>query len=47
MQEMWETQVWSLGQEDPLEQRMAAHSNNLACKLPWTEEPSGLHSMGS
>ena len=47
MQEMWETQVWSLGQEDPLEQRMAAHSNNLARKLPWTEEPSGLHSMGS
>ena len=34
--------VWSLGQEDPLEKEMAAHSSILACKIPWTEEPGGL-----
>ena len=44
---MWETQVLSLGWEDPLEKEMAAHSSTLAWKTPWTEEPSGLQSMGS
>ena len=39
MQEMW---VWSLGQEDPLEEEMATHSSILAWKTPWTEEPGGL-----
>ena len=34
--------VWSLGQEDPLEKEMAAHSSILAWKIPWTEEPGGL-----
>ena len=38
---MWETQVQSLGQEDPLEKEMATHSNILAWRIPWTEEPSG------
>ena len=37
-----ETQVWSLGQEDPLEKEMATHSNILAWRIPWTEEPGGL-----
>ena len=37
----------TLGQEDPLEKEMATHSNILAWRIPWTEEPSGLHSMGS
>ena len=36
---MW---VQSLGQEDPLEEGMATHSNNLACKIPWTEKPDRL-----
>ena len=44
---MWETWVWSLGQEDPLEKEMATHSSTLASKIPWTEEPSRLQSMGS
>ena len=44
---MWETQVQSLGQEDPLEKGMAAHSSILAWTIPWTEEPGGLLSMGS
>ena len=55
MQETW---VQSLGQEDPLEKEMASHSSvlekemaphssTLAWKIPWTEEPSGLQSMGS
>ena len=44
---MRETQVWSLGQEDPLEKGMANHSSLLAWKIPWTEEPGGLPSMGS
>ena len=42
----WETQVRSLGQEDPMEKEMAAHSSILAWQIQWTEEPSGLHSMG-
>ena len=44
---MWETWVRSLGQEDPLEKEMATHSSTLAWKILWTEEPSGLQSMGS
>ena len=47
MQEMWEMQVPSLGQEDPLEKGMATHSSILAGKIPWTEEPGGLQSMRS
>ena len=43
MQETW---VQSLGQEDPLEKGMATHSSALAWRTPWTEEPSGLQSMG-
>ena len=39
-------QVPSLGQEDPLEEGMAAHSSVLAWRIPWTEELSGLESMG-
>ena len=42
-----ETQVQSLGREDPLEKEMATHSNILAWRIPWTEEPGGLQSMGS
>ena len=41
-----ETQVWSLGQEDPLEEEMATHSSILAWKIPWPEEPGGLQSKG-
>ena len=44
---MWETCVWSLDQEDPLEKGMASHSIILAWKILWTEEPGGLQSMGS
>ena len=44
---MWETQVQALGQEDPLERGMATHSTILALRIPWTEMPSGLQSMGS
>ena len=44
---MWKTQVQSLGWEDPLEKEMAAHSSTLAWKIPRTEEPSRLLSMGS
>ena len=44
---MWETQVQSFGQEDPLEKGMAAHSSVLAWRIPWTEEPDGLQSMRS
>ena len=43
---MWETQVQSLGQEDPLEKGMATHSIILSWKIPWKEEPGGLQSMG-
>ena len=42
---MWETWVWSVGQEDPLEKEMATHSSTLAWKIPWTEEPGRLQSM--
>ena len=44
---MQETQVRSLGQEDPLEKEMATHSSTLAWKIPWVEEPDKLQSMGS
>ena len=44
---MRETQVRSLGQEDPLEKEMATHSSIVAWKIPWTEEPDRLQSMGS
>ena len=44
---MQETQVRSLGWEDPLEKEMATHSSTLAWRIPWTEEPSGLQSTGS
>ena len=44
---MWETQVRSLGQEDPLEEEMATHSSTLAWRIPGTGEPGGLPSMGS
>ena len=44
---MQETQVRFLGQEDPLEEGMATHSSILAWRIPWTEEPGGLQSMGS
>ena len=43
---MQEKQVPSLGQEDPLEKEMAAHSSILTWEIPWTEEPGGLQSMG-
>ena len=45
--EMQETLVWSMGQEDPLEKEMATHSSIIAWRIPWTEEPGGLQSMGS
>ena len=44
---MWETQVQALGQEDPLEKEMATHSSILAWRIPGTEEPGRLESMGS
>ena len=44
---MQETRVRSLGQEDPLEKEMAIHSSTIAWKIPWTEEPGRLQSMGS
>ena len=44
---MWETRVQSLGWEDPLEKEMATHSSILAWKIPWTEEPGKLQSIGS
>ena len=44
---MQETRVQSLGWEDPLEKEMATHSNILAWRIPWTEEPGGLQSIGS
>ena len=43
---MPETQVQPLGQEDPLEKEMAIHSSTIAWKIPWTEEPGRLQSMG-
>ena len=42
-----ETQVWSLGWEDPMENETATHSSILAWGIPWTEEPGGLQSIGS
>ena len=44
---MRETQVQSLGWEDPLEKEMVTHSSTLAWRIPWTEEPDGLQSVGS
>ena len=44
---MWETWVQTLGWEDPLEKGMATHSSILAGRIPWTEQPGGLQSMGS
>ena len=44
MQETW---VRFLGQENPLEEEMATHSNILAWRIPWTEDPGGLQSRGS
>ena len=46
MQELQEVLVRSLGGEDPLEEGMAIHSSILAWRIPWTEEPGGLQSMG-
>ena len=47
MQEIQEMPVRSLAGEDPLEEEMATHSSILAWKIPWTEEPGRLQSMGS
>ena len=44
---MWETWVRSLGWEDPLEKEIAIHTSILAWRIPWTEEPGRLQSMGS
>ena len=44
---MWETWVRSLGWEDPLEKERTIHSRTIAWKIPWTEEPGGLQSLGS
>ena len=46
MQQVQETQVRFLGQEDPLEEGMATHSSTLAWRIPWTEKPGGIRSMG-
>ena len=43
---VWESRVRSLAGEDPLEKEMATHSSILAWRVPWTEEPGGLQSMG-
>ena len=43
---MQETQVQSLGREDPLEKGMATHSSMLAWRIPWTEEPGGIQTIG-
>ena len=47
MQETQETLVQSLSQEDSLEEEMATHSSILAWRIPWTEKPDGLQSLGS
>ena len=47
MQQTQETRVRSLGGEDPLEDSMATHSSILAWRIPWTQEPGRLQSMGS
>ena len=44
---MWETRIRPPGREGPLEKEMATHSSILAWKIPWTEDPGRLHSMGS
>ena len=46
-QTVQETQVWSLGQEDPLEEEMATHFGILIWEIPWTEKPGGLQAMRS
>jgi len=46
MQETEEMWVQTLGWEDPLEKEMATHSGTLAWRIPWTEEPGGLQSLG-
>ena len=46
MQEMQETQVPSLSEEDPLEEEVATHFSILAWQIPWTEEPGGLQRVG-
>ena len=46
IQDLQETQVQSLGQEDPLEEDIATHFSILAWRIPWTDEPSGLQSIG-
>ena len=46
MQEMSETRFQSLGGKDPLEEEMATHSSILAWKMPWTENPGGIQSLG-
>ena len=43
---MWETEVWSLGREDPLKKGLGTQSSILAWKIPWTEEPGELQSVG-
>ena len=47
IQKLQETEVKSLGGEDPLEEGMASHSSILAWRIPWTEDPGGPQSMGS
>ena len=47
MQETQEMQIWSLGQEDLLEEDVANHSSTLAWEIPWTKEPVRLESRGS
>ena len=44
---VWETWVQALDWQDPLEKEMAIHSSTIAWKIPWTEEPGRLHSLGS
>ena len=44
---VWDTRVQPLGREDPLEKGMAIHSSSLSWRIPWTEDPGGLQSMGS
>ena len=43
---IWETWIQSLGWKDPLEEGITTHSSSLAWRIPWTEEPGGLQSMG-
>ena len=46
MQEMQKVQAWSVAKEDPLQEGMATHTSILAWRIPWTEEPGGLQSIG-